>query len=148
MEKDNFFTIKELTEELIKEKDNFLETLSNVRETGEIEKEKQIEILKKINSQDGHIFVVIKEDKIIGTSTILIEQKFIRNGAKTGHIEDVAVDKNLKGMGIGNAVVKECIEYAKNRGCYKIILDCSEEVRIFYEKLGFVKSDHHMRMNI
>lgn len=148
MEKDNFFTIKELTEELIKEKDNFLQTLSNVRETGIIEKEKQIEILKKINSQDGHIFVVIKEDKIIGTSTILIEQKFIRNGAKIGHIEDVAVDKNLKGMGIGNAVVKECIEYAKNRRCYKIILDCSEEVRIFYEKLGFVKSDHHMRMNI
>ncbi len=142
------YKILELTAEILSKNKNFLNTLSNMRETGDISLEKQIEILKKINIQDGHIFIAIKDDNIIGTSTILIEQKFIRNGAKIGHIEDVSVDRRIIKSGVGHKVVNECIEYAKKRECYKIILDCSEDVKIFYEKLGFKSSDYHMRIDL
>jgi glucosamine-phosphate N-acetyltransferase len=142
------YKILELTAEILSKNKNFLNTLSNMRKTGNISLEKQLEILKKINIQDGHIFIAIKDDNIIGTSTILIEQKFIRNGAKTGHIEDVSVDKNITKSGVGYKVVNECIEYAKKRKCYKIILDCSEDVKIFYEKLGFKAIDYHMRIDL
>jgi glucosamine-phosphate N-acetyltransferase len=142
------YKILELTVEILSKNKNFLNTLSNLRKTGNISLEKQIEILKKINIQDGHIFIAVRDDNIIGTSTILIEQKFIRNGAKIGHIEDVSVDKNITKSGIGYKVVNECIKYAKKRKCYKIILDCSEDVKIFYEKSGFKTSDYHMRMDL
>ena len=125
--------IKELTKDLLNNCSYFLDTLSNLRETGNLSLEKQIDILDKINFQDGHIFVAIKDNKeIISTSTILIEQKYIRNGAKIGHIEDVATNKNYEGKGIGKKVVEECISYAKKRGCYKVILDCSDELINFY----------------
>ncbi len=141
------YIVKELTVSLL-HKRGFVETLSRLREVGELDINRQIEILKKINSQDAHIFVAISGEDIIGTATILIEQKFIRQGAKVGHIEDVSVSENFKSKNIGSEIVKECINYAKRRGCYKIILDCSDEVVSFYEKLGFRKSDNHMRLDM
>ena len=141
--------IKELTKDLLNNCSYFLDTLSNLRETVNLSLEKQIDILDKINFQDGHIFVAIKDNKeIISTSTILIEQKYIRNGAKIGHIEDVATNKNYEGKGIGKKVVEECISYAKKRGCYKVILDCSDELINFYNYFGFCKSENHMRLNL
>lgn len=142
------YIVKELTEDDLLCKNGFIETLSRLREVGEISADKQIEILNKINNQNAHIFVAISGDEIIGTATILIEQKFIRLGAKVGHIEDVSVNERFKNRNIGSEIVKKCIDYAKIQNCYKIILDCSDEVVYFYERLGFKKSDNHMRLNI
>ncbi len=143
------FNIEELTEDLLKSTSIFLETLSNLRYTGDISLERQIEILSKINNQDGHIFVAVEDNKyIISTSTILIEQKFIRNGGKVGHIEDVATNPCYLKRGIGHLVVNRCVEYAKERGCYKVILDCSKELIDFYSSSGFRKEDEHMRMDL
>ena len=141
------FIIKELTIDLL-QLNGLLETLSHMRETGNISIENRIKILKKIDYQDSHIFVAINNTEIIGTSTVLIEQKYIRNGACVCHIEDVSVNKRFIGLGIGKSVMKESIKYAKKRNCYKIILDCSNEVKPFYEKFGFKKEDNHMRINL
>ena len=37
---------------------------------------------------------------IIGSTTLLIEQKFIHDGGKVGHIEDVVTRKGYEGFGI------------------------------------------------
>jgi glucosamine-phosphate N-acetyltransferase len=36
---------------------------------------------------------------------------------------------------------------AENRGCYKTILDCSEENRSFYNGLGFEDAEIEMRFD-
>ena len=43
--------------------------------------------------------------------------------------------------------MKYLLEFAKNRGCYKTILDCTDDVKGFYEKLGFKHTASEMRFD-
>ena len=108
----------------------FLTTLDSLRQTSNIEAKKA--------ELDG---------KIIGATTLLIEQKFIHDGGLVGHIEDVVVDKNYQGQRIGEKIMKYLLEIAKNQGCYKTILDCTDDVKQFYEKLGFKHVANELRFD-
>jgi glucosamine-phosphate N-acetyltransferase len=143
------FIIRELNEEDLS--NGFIETLSNLSEVGKLANDtiRKSEILSEI--KDKNYRIVIAEDKqnhqIIGSATLLIEQKFIHNGGKAGHIEDVVTRKGYEGKGIGREILKELIKIAKDNECYKIILDCDEKLVKFYEKLGFKKHSIMMRLN-
>jgi GNAT superfamily N-acetyltransferase len=66
-------------------------------------------------------------------------------------LEDVYVDENYRGKGIGTELVKRAIELAKNLGCYKIIATSRFErnnVHEWYEKLGFKKWGYEFRMDL
>jgi len=126
----------------------FLTTLNSLRQTSDIEQNKAEKIFEKINSNPDHIIVVAELDgKIVGTTTLLIEPKFIHGGGLVGHIEDVVVDKNFQGQKIGEKIIGYLIEFAKNRGCYKTILDCTDDVKPFYEKLGFKHIANELRFD-
>ena len=75
---------------------------------------------------------------------MFIEKKFIRNCGKVGHIEDVVVDSNARGMQLGKKIVGFLADHARSVGCYKVILDCSVENRTFYEKCGFKQKEIQM----
>lgn len=90
------------------------------------------------------LFADIEKQKIIATATLLIELKFIRNCGKCGHIEDVVVDSTYRGLRLGLRVVEAVMEAAKEAGCYKVILDCSENNATFYEKCGLTKKEIQM----
>ena len=126
----------------------FLTTLDSLRQTSNIEAKKAEEIFEKINSTPEYIIAVAELDgKIIGATTLLIEQKFIHDGGLVGHIEDVVVDKNYQGQRIGEKIMKYLLEIAKNQGCYKTILDCTDDVKQFYEKLGFKHVANELRFD-
>lgn len=122
-----------------------LVTLENLTEVGAHDIKQATQALDKIMSQDGHIFVAIKDEEVVGCCTLLIEQKLIHEQGLVGHIEDVATRKGFERQGVGKSVVSAAIDYAKERGCYKVILDCAESVAPFYEKLGFYKKELCMR---
>ncbi len=124
----------------------FLTTLDSLRQASDIDRNKAEEIFEKINSNPDHIVAVAELDrKIVGATTLLIEPKFIHTGGLVGHIEDVVVDKNFQGQKIGEQIMKYLLEFAKKRGCYKTILDCTDEVKPFYEKLGFKHIANELR---
>ena len=124
----------------------FLTTLDSLRQASDIDQNKAEEIFEKINSNPDHVIVVAELDgKIVGSTTLLIETKFIHGGGLVGHIEDVVVDKNFQGQKIGEKIMKCLLEFAKNRGCYKTILDCTDDVKPFYEKLGFKHIANELR---
>ena len=85
--------------------------------------------------------------KIVGSATLLIEQKFIHNGGHVGHIEDVVVSKEFEGRGIGIKLVTSLLEKADTMNCYKTILDCKDELIPFYERIGFKQESNQMRYN-
>ena len=62
------------------------------------------------------------------------------------HIEDVGVRKSFRGYGYGQQIVKYCIDFAKQNNCYKVKLNCSDNLIPFYEKLGFKKYNNGMAL--
>ncbi|MFH1505368.1 MAG: GNAT family N-acetyltransferase [archaeon] len=147
MKKKIKYSVRELTKDDLDDPTDFLETLSNLTEIGELPAEKLKTLLDKMNSQDIHVFVVVTEDgKIIGSTSVIIEQKFAHSGYIVGHIEDVCTRKGFEGLGVGSAVIKQALEYAKKRGCYRVILDCYDKLMPFYEKFGFKKNSNEMRL--
>jgi len=136
--------IREIEEDDLK--NGFLETLDFLRNTGDLDKNKANEILKKIKQNPNHIIhVAIDNKKIVGSTTLLIEQKFIHDGGLVGHIEDVVVRKDYEGMGIGIKLVTSLLERAKEKNCYKTMLDCKDDVKQFYERIGFKRESNGMR---
>ena len=138
--------IRELTKEDLW--NGFLKTLDSLKEASKIDKDQAEKIFEKINSNPDHIIAVAElNGKIVGATTLLIESKFIHNGGIVGHIEDVVVDKNFQGKKIGDKIMKYLLEIAKKRGCYKTILDCTDDVKRFYEKLGFKHTANELRFD-
>jgi glucosamine-phosphate N-acetyltransferase len=144
------FIIREI--QLADLKRGFFDTLSNLTHVGNIAN--QIERAEKILSEIKtypfyNIFVAVKEDsQLIGSITILIEQKLIHNAGKVGHIEDVVTRKEYEGMGIGKALVLKALDFAKENKCYKVILDCSRSNVEFYKKIGFKEHEISMRIDL
>ena len=136
--------IREIEEDDLEK--GFLETLDFLRNASNLDKNKAKEILKKIKQNPDHIiYVAIDNKKIVGSTTLLIEQKFIHDGGLVGHIEDVVVRKDYEGKGIGIKLVTSMLERAKEKNCYKTILDCKDDVKQFYERIGFKRESNGMR---
>ena len=126
----------------------FLDSLDFLRKASDIDKSKANEILKKIIQDQNHIIhVAVDDEKIVGSTTLLIEQKFIHDGGLVGHIEDVVVCKDYEGKGIGMKIVMSLLDVAKERKCYKTILDCKDDVKQFYERIGFKHESSGMRFD-
>lgn len=116
----------------------FLTSLDSLKNASNLKPEKVNEIFKKIESSENQIvFVAVVDSKVVGTATLLLEQKFIHNGTNVGHIEDVAIHKNYQNQGIGKKLIKKILEFSANQDCYKTVLDCNDDVLPFYEKIGF-----------
>lgn len=146
MEKNTTISIRKLQKEDLW--NGFLTSLDSLRQASNIDKKYAENIFDKINQNPDHVIAVaIIERRIVGSATLLIETKFIHNGGKVGHIEDVVVDKEHQGKGIGEKIIKFLLKYAEERGCYKTILDCSDEVKPFYEKLGFKHNANALRFD-
>jgi glucosamine-phosphate N-acetyltransferase len=144
------FEIRELRKSDFR--NGFFETLSNLSQVGQISQnmEEAAKILDSIEENKlSKIYVAVGNNgQIIGSITLLVEQKFIHNAGKIGHIEDVVTRKEYSGKGIGSALVQKCIEAAKEEKCYKVILDCSLDNVAFYEKAGFREHEVSMRYDI
>ncbi|GMI84778.1 glucosamine-6-phosphate N-acetyltransferase 1, glucose-6-phosphate acetyltransferase 1 [Hibiscus trionum] len=96
---------------------------------------------------DDHVICVIEDEisgKIVASGSVFIEKKFLRNCGKVGHIEDVVVDAGARGMQLGKKVVEFLADHARSMGCYKVILNCSDENKVFYEKCGFKQKEIQM----
>ena len=93
-------------------------------------------------SDPNSVTIVMSEEKIIvGVATLHIIKKLTRI---LGLIEDVAVNEDYRGLGIGKKLVKELIKIGKEKNCDKIILNSSEKNSKFYEKIGFQKNELQM----
>jgi glucosamine-phosphate N-acetyltransferase len=118
----------------------YLELLENLTTVGDISKEKAIQQFYKINKNDNiEIYVIFdaSSNKIVASGTLLVEDKFIHQCGKVGHIEDIVVNPKYRGMGLGKKIITHLTERAKELECYKIILDCAEKNTEFYQKCGF-----------
>ena len=94
-----------------------------------------------LNDPSSITMVVCEGNTIIGVASIHIIYKLSRT---LGLIEDVAVNKDHRGKGIGKSIVEKLIEIGKQKNCDKIVLNTSEKNSKFYEKIGFEKNEIQM----
>ena len=67
-----------------------------------------------------------------------------------GLLEDVFIDENLRGKGIGTKLLKEVFREARASGCYKLIATSRHsrpKVHKLYERLGFKNRGIEFRMD-
>ena len=141
------FSIRELKQEDLH--NGFLKSLEELRPTSGLNSEEVLKIFKHLDSNPDYIIAVAQQDgQVVGAATLLIEHKFINNGGKVGHIEDVSVMAKYQGQGIGRSLMNYIINRADVMGCYKCILTCSNQKKSFYEKLGFYKHEKSMRLDM
>jgi len=124
---------------------NYINLLSQLSTIDNITYQNFLNVYNSLNN-NHKIYVVEINDVIIASATLLIENKFIHNCGKVGHIEDVVVDKNYRKNGIGKKIVQFLIDEAQNLNCYKVILNCSEYNKLFYQKIGFTNKNIEMSM--
>ena len=99
-----------------------------------------IEFLQRSNT---YLYVDDKMN-IIGAVSALYERKMIHNSGIVCHIEDLVVHKDHRNKGIGTKLINVIFEKAKMQNCYKIILNCTEELKNYYEKHGFESKNIQM----
>lgn len=103
--------------------------------------------MNDINENKYHnIFVIEENEKIIASITLIIELKLIRNLGNVSHIEDVVVSKNYRNNGLAKKLIEYCLDYSKKENCYKVILNCNENLIHFYEKFGFQNKNKEMSL--
>jgi glucosamine-phosphate N-acetyltransferase len=117
---------------------NYLQLLSQLTEVGYINQKKFSNILEKIQSQIW-VFEDSIANKIVASASIFLEQKIIHGGGIVAHLEDVVVDEGYRGKQLGQKLIANIVEKARESGAYKIIADCKPELLSFYSKNGFEK---------
>lgn len=135
---------------LLKEIDlsnGFLEVLSFLSKV-DLNLEQAKEILKKRNELGYFTFVALEGKSVIGTTSLIIEHKFIHSGGKVGYLEEVVVHPDFRGYKVGVKLIDKVIEKAKSEKCYKLLLHCAWRNIEYYEKLGFKYNEASMRMDL
>jgi glucosamine-phosphate N-acetyltransferase len=101
------------------------------------------------NLHHNHLIYVIEDFElqiIIGTITILFEPKLIHTLGTVCHIEDVVIDSNYRGLKLSTLLLNHAIQLAKQRNCYKIILNCADHNIPIYTARGFSNNGNAMSL--
>ena len=82
----------------------------------------------------------VNDASVVGTFALLVMDNLAHMGTPSAVVEDVCVDERLHGQGIGRAMMHFAMEFARERGCYKLALSSNaarEGAHAFYRSLGF-----------
>jgi glucosamine-phosphate N-acetyltransferase len=122
----------------------FMELLAQLTSAGNVTREQWQARFAELRHGPEFVFVVEEKGRLLASGTLVLERKFARGCGLCGHIEDIVVDKQCRGRGMGLVIVTALTKVAERMGCYKVILDCSEENQPFYEKCEFKRKEVQM----
>ena len=100
-----------------------------------------VDVETMVNSDAATLFVATDNGVVVGTLTLVIFP--IPTGVRAW-IEDVVVDENARGLGIGEALTSAAVDEARRRSVRSIDLTSrpSREVaNALYRKLGFERRE-------
>jgi len=125
------------------------DTLAGLAEVG-LSLEQLREVMQERLRLGTHTYVALDSatNEVVATVSLVLERKFIHRGGRVGRIEDVSVRKGFRGQGLATAVVRYAVTEARRLGCYKVILNCFEQLAPLYASLGFRKHDIGMRIDL
>lgn len=103
------------------------------------------ELVEILQDDVRPIFVAVDdENKVLGYAFCVFQQHLNNNiltDVKSLYIDDLCVDEELRGQGIGKKLYEFVLAYAKQENCYNVTLNvwsCNPAAMKFYEKCGLV----------
>lgn len=124
---------------------NYLGMLSQLTKIGDISQEQFEKRFDQMQACMGtyYTFVIVDvaKDKIAGSITHVYEQKFFRNTGARGRIEDVVVDAAYRGKKLSKMLLDVAGQLSVQLGCYKLSLECEDELKKLYMQFGFKLED-------
>jgi glucosamine-phosphate N-acetyltransferase len=124
----------------------FLETMEHMSDVG-LSVDEAIVVWRVRCMAGVRTIVAVVDGRVVGSASLILEQKYIHRGGMIGHIEDVAVHPDFNGKGIGTRLIQHLTKLATDLRCYKVILSCFDELVPFYQKAGFRQHDRGMRFD-
>ena len=101
------------------------------------------ELLEIIGDDERPILVAVDEEDNVCGYAFLVFKQYVDNNIftdiKTLYIDDLCVDEEMRGQGIGTELYQAVLAYAKENQCYNVTLNvwsCNESAMKFYEKCG------------
>ena len=108
-------------------------------------------LFDRINSYPNYkLYVAVQDSRIVGTFALLIMDNIGHLGKPSGIVEDVAVDPDFQGQGIGKIMMEFALNICRINGCYKLVLSSNKKRKTaheFYESLGFNKHGFSFRID-
>ncbi|MDP2736758.1 MAG: GNAT family N-acetyltransferase [bacterium] len=106
-----------------------------------IEPEKLLQRLESMTSGDHYKYFVAELDsQVVGLAGLVWYP--IPSKGLIGWVEEVVVDEQFRGQGIGRDLTKKIMELAGQKGCKQVKLTSATAISSkLYEQLGFVKKD-------
>ena len=96
---------------------------------------------KEIEGNAGiKYFGAVENGKVVSTCFCAIIPNLTRLGGAICFVENVVTDKDFRKQGLGKKVMNKAIEFAREKNCYKVILESGAwrtEAHEFYRNLGF-----------
>lgn len=99
------------------------------------------ELADIISNDNKPVFVADENGKILGYAFCVFKTPSIPSmqPVKTLYIDDLCVDENCRGVGIGKKLFEFVKDFAKQSGCYNLTLnvwECNPGAKAFYESCG------------
>ena len=129
----------------VAQREDMKQVLRLIQELATFEKEEDaVEVSVQNLEEDGfgkqklfHCFVAEKNDKIVGMA--LVYPRYSTWKGPVIHLEDLIVTKEMRGTGLGTALLNEVVKYGDELGVKRIcweVLDWNEPAIGFYESKG------------
>ena len=97
------------------------------------------------------LLIDVREGRTIATAQVSWLRVLIYDGGLICQIESVRTASDLRGQGIGKALMEYVIDRARERGCARVQLTTNAQrtrAHEFYERLGFTASHVGMKLQL
>ena len=100
------------------------------------------ELAEIVGRSDTPVFVCVDEnDRVLGHGFCILQHSGGRLLVEhtTLYIDDICVDQDSRGLGVGRALYEHILAFAREQGCYNVTLNvwsCNPGAMAFYRKLG------------
>ncbi|KAK7103759.1 glucosamine 6-phosphate N-acetyltransferase-like [Littorina saxatilis] len=119
----------------------YLQLLKQLTKVGEVSQEQYEDRFNKMKACADTYYIVVIEDKstgqVIGSASLIKEQKFIHSATARARVEDVIVSDQYRGKQLGKILLDVLFILSKAVGCYKVSLECKDNMVQFYTLFGF-----------
>lgn len=112
-----------------------------------------LEAFARIDADPAQLLIVLADPSaaVAGTLQLTVIPGLARRGALRAQIEAVRIRAELRGLGLGGALLRWAIEEAERRGCRLVQLTSDKrraDAHRLYDRLGFVASHEGFKLHL